>query len=122
MRKLRWVPFLIFFPFVALASSNASDLTTQCSHSGKSTTLISDATIDKYVSSVIYQGGVDSANVNMRINGTYYVAILSAHSDWSGYPGDGTDIAKVGFTAYTLGKKVSACVNTSTGFLYGLSF
>ncbi|WP_447858836.1 hypothetical protein [Enterobacter ludwigii] len=122
MKNLRWIIIFLFFPFTVLASSNASDLTTQCSHTGKQTTVISDAAIDKYVSSVIYQGGVDTLNVNMRINGTYYVAILHAHSDWGGYPGDGTDIAKVGFTAYTLGKKVSACVNTSTGFLYGLSF
>ncbi|MNU07975.1 hypothetical protein D3C72_2538210 [compost metagenome] len=58
----------------------------------------------------------------MRINNTYYVTVFKEHTDWSGYPGDGSDIAKVGFTAYTLGKKVTACVNKSTGFLYGLAF
>ncbi|HGH5981347.1 TPA: hypothetical protein ACJI8J_004854 [Kluyvera georgiana] len=122
MKQLKWLLIFLFLPFAVQASNNAGDLTTQCSHSGKETILISDATIDKYVSSVIYQGTVETANVNMRINGTYYVAILSAHSDWTGYPGGGADIAKVGFTAYTLGKKVSACVSTNTGFLYGLSF
>lgn len=113
---------VLFFPFMAQAASNASDLTTQCSHSGKNTTIISDATIDRYVTSVIFAGGVKNENVNMRINDTYYIAVIHEHSDWDGYPGDGTDIAKLGFTAYTLGKKVNACVDNNSGFLYGLSF
>ncbi|ENG0937843.1 hypothetical protein ABSH91_001458 [Salmonella enterica] len=122
MKTIKLLLIITLFPFAALANVGASDLTTQCSATGKKTTMISDAVIDKYVSSVIYKGNVKAENVNMRINGTYYQTILHEHSDWGEYPGDGTDIAKVGFTAYTLGKKVSACVETSTGFLFGLSF
>ncbi|HCI6425198.1 TPA: hypothetical protein NPP08_004867 [Klebsiella quasipneumoniae subsp. similipneumoniae] len=122
MKKLTLLLLILCMPFSVLASNNASDLTTQCSKSGKNTEIISDATIDKYVSSVIFQGSVKTENVNMRINNKYYVAIFHEHSDWSGYPGDGSDIAKLGFTAYTLGKKVTACVDNSSGFLYGLSF
>ncbi|MHA0902096.1 hypothetical protein [Enterobacter ludwigii] len=122
MNKVKMLLTISLFPFTALANVGASDLSTQCSATGKSTTMISDAAIDKYVSSVIYKGNVKAENVSMRINGTYYQVIIHEHTDWTEYPGDGTDIAKVAFTAYTLGKKVSACVETSTGFLFGLSF
>ncbi|AKE60110.1 hypothetical protein PU088_000607 [Citrobacter farmeri] len=122
MKKLALLLVVLSLPLTTLAANNASDLATQCTKSGKATEYIADATLDKYVSSVIYDGATINSNVNVRINNTYYMTVLSEHDQWSSYQGDGTDIAKVAFTAYTLGKKVSACVDNSTGFLYGLSF
>lgn len=113
----------MFVPLAAQADFKGSDLAAQCSHSGKNTELMSNVSIDQYISSNIYNGQANVMNVNLKINNSYYLAFLREHPQWTNdYPGEGSDIAKTAFTAYTLGKKVTVCVNKSGGFIYGISF